>query len=769
MGGLVQLVKSTASSAMSKLKGDTQSALDAKFPDMPPDPDSTIDPDMAEGWINDNFQRVKTAFTTYHQMVWQCLLFYVGQTWLTWDIYRKSWGFAVPEDDFTPQPRINYFSPAIDSIASNFSSIPPIECMAKDADGDEQYKRNGIAKVCNRLADDLLIRAGLKSDFQNKGDRAAEASMMFVLSGSLLTYVQARDKAPIQSDTLGEIAEKEVCIELVNALFVSPRPGSPDLGGIDGTPYIFLSRRMTIQEAYSRFKVNIQADRESVDTYNQEFENALNYYYVGFNSSTMQNEDSGLVNEVFVPPASEDSPGVREFAENGMYAVYANQALKYYEDWKFPEHPLTKMDYIRVPRLFFGRTPAFDLCPVQEEIQSYESIIKLHAMTNAVSPWVVDANTLVGDITGRADKIIKYRSLGPNSPAPHRSAPGTLDQGVYEQRQHLQSNVQDISGAASVFRGRQEGSVVAASAIAQLRGQAELTFAKPVQNWNNGWKETVRKGVVFMQKCYTLPQLLRITTCTPDEIRDFLAADLSEVVEWMASAHGLPRTQDEQRQEILTLFDKKALDMKDPNVKEKVFALFGETGMLTQFNLDATRARFENKGMKTGVSPTFRPAIEDLETHYALHTEFVKSLEFDKLPPPAQEVFLAHIMETKAAMAPPPPPPAPPPTIAITGKLEDLPAPLTDSLLEAHGIKPAPIVAPPPPHHVGKPVAMGGEPPVPTGHLPGQNPPPTTGPNEHRPGNLASQGKPTGSPLLEGQGIHPVGTSQGAPPKPPSQ
>lgn len=733
------------------------------YPDREPDPD--IDMDQAEGWITGIFPKLKSAFLVYHQNVWQCILFYVGQTWLTWDKQRSYYDIAEPEDEYTPMPRINYFAPAIDAVASNFNSIPPIECSARDAEGDEQYRRHGIAEIANRLGKDFILRTGLKSDFQSKGDKPSEAAQMFVLSGTVLTYVQARDMGTVDS-SIGPIAQKSVECDLVNAITAIPRPGSCDIGGLGGSPYMLLSRRMTLQECYNRFGVNVSADKEYLDGYNALYQSALNYYYTGFNASDVAAEDSALVTEIFVPPTSPTNSGLREFAEEGLYGVYANNELKYAEKWQFPDHPLTKIDYIRVPTLFFGRTPAFDLLPIQQEIQQYWSIIKLHAMTNATTPWVVDANTLVGEITGRGDKVIKYRSLGPNSPAPKREQAGVMDNGVYQQIAKLEAQFESISGAASVFRGRQEGSVVAASAISQLRGQAEQMFSRPVQNWNNGWKETVRKAVLYMQKCYTLTQIMAIVgEGMTDAISDFMSCDLDTCVEWMAADHGLPRTQDELRQEMLTLFDKKALDPNDPNVKERLFRLFGETGMLTQFNLDATRARMENKMMKKGVHPVFRPAIEDLQTHYTLHVEAVKSMDFDRYTPQVQEIFLAHVMETKAALAPPAPP-APPASLAFTAKLEDLPPQLTDAVLESHGLHPASEVPPPPPHALGKPQ----DPNAPPINMPhpgtvtrgGEHPR-----NAHDKPHMASNGVPTGSPLMpQGQGIHPVGTSQGAPPAP---
>lgn len=670
-------------------------------------------------WLSDKWEKIRTSYLTYHQLIWQSILFYVGQTWLTWDPYRKFYYPSVPEDEFTPQPRINRFSPAVDAIATNFNSIPAVEFIAVDADGDEQYKRHGIAMVATRLAKDFSKRQGLKSDFKSKGTKPTKAAMIYVLSGGC--YTSLRVKQSTTQTPIGPLTQYIVDMDLLSPLVMLPRPGSEDFGGASGVPYTFVARRMTLNEAWTRFEIVAEADVLFLDGYNSTYENALNYYYTGFNATDLQNEDSCLVVELYIPPSTADFPGIEEFDPTGLYCVYCNGRVRWFKDWDYPEFPLTKADYISVPQMFFGRSVSFDLCNLQELLQQYEAIIQLHAMCNSVSPWVVDANTLVGEITGRADKVVKYRSLGPGAVPPKREPPGSLDQGVYAKLQQIKEEFENISGAASVFRGRQEGAITAGSAIAQLRGQAEQMFSGPQTNWNNLWKETDRKAVKFMQRYYTFEQIQTIIGGSNNEqaIRDFLECpDLDTCIEAVASAHGLPRTQDELKQEMLNLFDRGALDMQQVDVRERVFELFGETGMMSQFNLDASRARQENRGMKLTppVPPTFMPEIEDLQVHFQVHVEEIKALEFDKLPPPNKQLMIQHALATKQAM----------------------------QMLAAQA---AMAAAPPPGGPPHPPQPPGSAPPTGTGHL-------------------ASQGHPTGGTQHHGQGIQPIGASHGAPPAP---
>src|SRR6185369_1807666 len=100
-------------------------------------------------------------------------------------------------------------------------------------------------------------------------------------------------------------------------------------------------------------------------------------------------------------------------------------------------------------------------------------------------------------------------------------------------------------------------------------------FSGPQLNWTNGWKETVRKAVLFMQKYYSIQQIqMVIGGDNASAIADFKEAVLDEEIEWVASAKGLPRTQDELKTEMLNLFDRGALDLSQVDVRERVFELF---------------------------------------------------------------------------------------------------------------------------------------------------------------------------------------------------
>jgi hypothetical protein len=686
MGGLLQAVRSLMGGAPST----TQDA-----------PTAGLDPNKALKYTQDRWTELKNAYVVYHQAIWEVLLFYAGQMWLDWDDARKVWQPQQPNDEWVPRPRINRFSPTVDAIASNFYQLPEVEAVAKADDDPESHS---IAEICTDLADWAVQKEGLKSQQGNQPDKVGLAAQLFVLCGGLFSiirvnqknlgqknkqsmqaatgsYCQTCDKyttsndpepatfcqtcgSPLENEdtemmqndlddsgqpVMEDVTENELELEIGNSLYAFPRPGSTSM---DDSPFLGWNQRRTLE--WINFKWDFEAQPDAIwpDGYSVTYEHSLNFWYTGYSSSTTQIKDSCMVNEIYVPPGK-----VKDFPDGFTAAVINDKIVpNATKTWDFPEHPLTMGKYLDLPTIFFARSVAFDLVPIQRELNAYEALIKLHGMTSAADPWVVDADSIVSEITGRADKVIKYRNLGsPSFEPPHRAGAGSLDQGIYTQRDNLHAEFQNISMAVNAFRGQQEGAITAASAIQQLRGQAELMFNKPASNWRNLWRETMRKYVKFMQKYFTFDQFAKILGDNrEDDIRAFMAADLDDLVDWVASDHGLPRTRDELRQEMMVMFDKGALDINDPAVRQKVYQLFGETGMMQSFNKDATNARLENQEFKNGApagSIHPQPLIEDMAVHLYFHKDQAKSRDFQKWPQPNQVALIQHIMETQQQLA----------------------------------------------------------------------------------------------------------------------
>lgn len=644
-------------------------------------------------FITDKWVDLKSAYWMYHSWIWGALLMYAGELWLEYSPDRAMYNRAAPKDDFVPQPRINKFAPAIDAIASNFQQAPEVEAVPTPMDDIDNV---GIAEICNILSEYFMKETGLRNDYKGKDDKISMAGQLFVLTGMLLTNVWMEDKEigrlpqtedgpgfgvqclscdkytdvdedpeacpkcgnpdiNVQPTTISKpkedesgnpqydsLTERRIRADVECPLFFYPRSGARTM---EDKGWLLIAQRYSLDEIWSRFGIEAQADSEYPDGWNTTNENALNFFYMGYSNTNLSGKDAAMVIRAYCEPGK-----VREFPD-GFYGIYVNGECKKCSTWNFLEDPFSKADYKTIPTLIVPRSVAFDLVQIQKEFGDFWSIFKLHALTTAVDPWIVDQDAQVTEISGRGDKIIKYRKLSPDTMPPHHAEAGQLDPNLYVLVAKLEAYFDQIGQTVDAFRGVAPPGVEAGTALATLRSQAEFMFSGPVSSWNNCWKETVRKGVKNIQKFYSLAQLAEIIG--PDkemETQAFIKCNLDECIEWIATQAGLPRTRDEKRQELMTLYDKGALDINDPQVKQKLFELFGDTGMMSTFNKDATRARMENMAIKAGGKPMFMPQIEDLVTHYGIHTDQIKSQDFLKWPAAAQTALMEHAIQTKAAI-----------------------------------------------------------------------------------------------------------------------
>ena len=656
-----------------------------------------LDSDRMLQYTNMKWEDRRNAYIVYHQSIWQALLFYANQSWIDWDDARKVWQPQQPTDEWIPRPRINRFSPTVDAVASNFSQVPEVEAVPDPIDDPQN---NMIALVANKLSEYIMCKESLKHQTGEQPDYAGIAAQLFVLCGAAFSIIRVKknhsqrpqmgmipsqaflcqncDKyAPLppgqvppqfcpqcgnevqaeDTQQMGQLTgpdgnpamedfveSVDLSLDIGNPLWAFPPAGANDM---KEAPDFLWGSRAPIDYIWNKWQFEATPDAIWPDGYAVTYEYALNFWYTGYSSSTLQVKDSALVLEMYVPPNK-----VRDFPK-GFYNVVINDKVAFEEEWEFPEHPVTMAEYLRLPTIFFPRSISFDLVEIQRELNAYESLIKLHAMTTAVDPVMQDIATVVTEITGRSDKIIKYRKPTQFSEAPSRLGAGHLDDGIYAQRDSLHNEFQNISMAVNAFRGQQEGSVNAAAGISQLRQQAELMFGKPSKNWNNFWRETIRKYVKFIQKYYSLQQIVEIAGQDYiEECQMFKGANLDRAIKWVTSATGLPRTRQERRDELMMMFDKGALDINDPAVKQRVFELFGETGLMQSFNKDATNARLENQLFRAGktaqeIQPM--PIIEDMATHLYFHKDQAKSRDFQKWQPDAKQQLIMHIMMTQQA------------------------------------------------------------------------------------------------------------------------
>jgi hypothetical protein len=342
--------------------------------------------DRLKSWIPTKWMDLRTAYTVFHQLVWQNILFYVGMVWIQWDQNRRIWQPAVPEDEWTPQPIVNNFAPAADAVASIFQ-MPTVEATAPEGQVDNDDTHD-VIEIANALAADLIKVNALENDYKTKEGKADIAGQLFVLSGNLLTEVCRKEIKSIQVPKIGPlpapppapgdqlmgqvvqppptpqwgpltdpitgqpVMETQVLydadVKIVNPLFWLPRAGST---GIDDARYGQLAMRMSLDEIKDRWGYDAQPDNQFLDSMESSWEIALNFYYTGYSSLTQATKESALVVITFIEPKK-----VADIPEGGV-AVMVNDIIIFTYSWgdycMDGEWPLTHFGYLKAPTTFY--------------------------------------------------------------------------------------------------------------------------------------------------------------------------------------------------------------------------------------------------------------------------------------------------------------------------------------------------------------------------------------------------------------------------------
>src|SRR5688572_17638763 len=154
------------------------------------DPEAPLE-DRTQKFMAEKWNELKNAYTVYHAAIWEAFLFYAGQMWIAWDENRKIWQPAQAADDWVPRPKINRYSPAVDAIASNFSTVPEVEAVARPADDQRLI---GVAQVANALAQHVIKDNALRADYKSDEDKAGLAAQLLALAGCVFTEVRVEEE-----------------------------------------------------------------------------------------------------------------------------------------------------------------------------------------------------------------------------------------------------------------------------------------------------------------------------------------------------------------------------------------------------------------------------------------------------------------------------------------------------------------------------------------------------------------------------------------------
>lgn len=401
----------------------------------------------------------------------------------------------------------------------------------------------------------------------------------------------------------------------------------------------------------------------------------------GFDST-----DAGIT----APIQNEGPPPVGEFSvPKSEY-----EGLSNYEH-KFPltrgHYPFAKIDHVPTG-MFYADSVIKDLIPLQKEYNRTRSIMLEHRNMAGKPQWSYTKGAINPKNFNSKPGLLLAVNMGFDAPKPLEQP--DMNPATPQELEIIQRDMDDVSAQFEISKGRTPPGVEAASAIAYLQEENDTIMYHTVQSLEAAVQETGVQLLSLVHDYWDPERIVSVTSRNEAyEVRKFKAANLKPLSDFRVEPGSMAPRSAAAKQAFMTELMKMGVV---PPKKALKFLQMNETKALYEdLNLDDRHAQRENMRMAEGQElirltdqkeqvmdqwgyPTERykpemkmevdevgnPIIDEAtgmpaeypvtinsfdnhEVHIEVHQNFMKTQEFEQLPPEIQQIFKDHVDEHK--------------------------------------------------------------------------------------------------------------------------
>lgn len=391
----------------------------------------------------------------------------------------------------------------------------------------------------------------------------------------------------------------------------------------------------------------------------------------------------------------------------GRYVVWTDSSKKMSDgakggellldtEWPYPFHklPLIKIPCITVPGDPYDSSLVEHAIPLQKEYNRTRSQIVEHKNMTVKPQWKTPVGSLRQKLTNEPGAVWEYnpqQGLGPE-PVQITGIPSYVSEHLESIRRALDEAFYDTP----VMSGNLPPNLESAQAIDLLQEMATDKFAPIIGAMEDSIADLGQIMLSLAQKYYVEPRVLKITgSGSKFKVKQFTKADISGGITVRVEAgSGLPRTRAARQARIDSWVEK---GMIPADRAWKYFEAADMKAVGQQFMADEEMAQREHERMlegrpvnemavqqaiqqvqqSQGVNPqTGQPfqspdeiqqfiteaglqptQFENVREHVDVHAMFLKSVEFESMPPEKKQAFITHYMLSIQKMQAIPQPP----------------------------------------------------------------------------------------------------------------
>lgn len=481
-------------------------------------------------------------------------------------------------------------------------------------------------------------------------ERPIDAKM---LSPEQRQWLEANDYAQ-------DVREGDYDFELLNTyqVFVIPR-----YTVLRKMPWVRIDRTMSVAEVWNRWpKEAKKLTREDIGQ-----QRSIEYWQRISTLTSRPAEarmrdavwnDALRVSEIWIPP-SERIPAGRTIYRVGDKIMENEDHLLAADDIDLP-FPIVDFHNIRVPGRFHSMSTIEHLLGPQREYNRGRHQLNLQRDFHGTPQWIAARGSLSGKpLRNEFGDVWEYDK---NSSPPILVNPPAVAPATVESVAAAVNDMQMIAAQSDPTQGRAPKDVRSGVALRALQERDQLVIGPAITDLEKGYEQTGRNLLLIAHKKMTIPRAIHIYGETRQaDIVLFRGADLngnSHVR--VRSGSMMPKSKAETMEMVLELLQLGALvpnaNAQDRRTVYKALEIGGVDKMFLEEDLDRRRAGHENMMFsRPSPDPMFAyPGVDvddDHQAHIEEHLKFKKTDEFERLPPMRKQLFNAHVMEHKMAIA----------------------------------------------------------------------------------------------------------------------
>lgn len=558
------------------------------------------------------------------------VLFYVGQQWITYeDSFRRWRKRNLPS--WVPMPVTNRLASTTNVIRSAVAQVTPafvayptrenersiLSANAADKYLDVIIQESGFRAAKRRLASWTTLTGNgfLFSEF----DTSPDTGYVFVPGEQCMYCATKFSPMDIPADMTCPVCGRQELEEnpdfgenvpqgRIRTTALSPFEVYIDnnIMELQEQPAILIVLRRSIenvQQTYGKSAKEVAPDDER-DTGRFYLESLSHITGTGFGMGSPIGREEAEYGPVtlymlYVKSCKDYPDGIFIVMSGDQHILEVKEPYPFaFSHTKAKFFPLVHIRYDDVPGRFWAKTPIDDLTFKQRQRNEVESLYQTILMRCGNPIWLIPTSVHATPITGDPGIAVRYTATGGAKPErlPGVDAPAT----VIHFLEQIDQDFEEIANTFAVMKGKNPGSVRAASAIQMLLERGYGRYGSVFDNLEEAYEQWALQVLEIWRQKAVFPRVQAVAKAAGSwQFMEFLGSDLGEIDLRVEAGSTRPKSQAGRQLLVGQALQWGLLNPNDPEQKMKIFEELGMTSLLPGAEADIKVVAEENAKFMT--------------------------------------------------------------------------------------------------------------------------------------------------------------------------